>query len=113
MCMIVLLTCHLLKLQCLVGYYNCTNVKPFIISLACIETDIDLFLSFYRDSFPHATVTPKLHMLEDHVVPFLQEFGVGIGCVDRVLGGAGSGVDSQPLQLDTQKGTLPVFGIVL
>ncbi len=36
-------------------------------------------MSFYRDSFPHATVTPKLDMLEDHVVPFLEEFGVGLG----------------------------------
>lgn len=36
-------------------------------------------MSFYRDSFPHATVTPKLHMLEDHIIPFLKEFGVGLG----------------------------------
>ncbi len=36
-------------------------------------------MDFYRDSFPHATVTPKLHMLEDHVVPFLEKWGVGLG----------------------------------
>lgn len=36
-------------------------------------------MSFYRDSFPHATVTPKLHMLEDHVVPFLKRWKVGFG----------------------------------
>ena len=33
----------------------------------------------YRDSFPYATVTPKLHMLEDHVVPFLKKWKVGFG----------------------------------
>ncbi len=47
------------------------DAKPFIVSLAHAGTDIDLFMSYYRESFPHATVTPKLHMLEDHVVPFL------------------------------------------
>ena len=36
-------------------------------------------MDFYRDSFPHATVTPKLHILEDHVVPFLEKWGVGLG----------------------------------
>lgn len=43
------------------------------------EVDIDKFLSLYRDSFPHATITPKLHMLEDHVIPFLTKWGVGLG----------------------------------
>ena len=36
-------------------------------------------MDFYRNSFPHATVTPKLHMLEDHVIPFLETWGVGLG----------------------------------
>ena len=29
--------------------------------------------------FPAATVTPKFHMLEDHVVPFLRHWRVGFG----------------------------------
>lgn len=41
--------------------------------------NIDNFMSLYRDSFPHATVTPKLHMLEDHVVSFLRKWKVGFG----------------------------------
>ena len=41
-------------------------------------------MSCYWESFPHATVTPKLHMLEDHmledhVIPFLMKFKVGLG----------------------------------
>lgn len=36
-------------------------------------------MSLYRDSFPKATVTPKLHMLEDHVVSFLRKWKVGFG----------------------------------
>ena len=34
---------------------------------------------FYRASFPFATVIPKMHMLEEHVVPWLQMWHVGFG----------------------------------
>lgn len=54
---------------------NCFGRTLFIHT----EADIDRFMAFYRDSFPRATITPKLHMLEDHVVPFLSEWGVGLG----------------------------------
>ena len=40
---------------------------------------IDAFLAFYRDAFPQATVLPKMHMLEDHVIPFLKKWKVGLG----------------------------------
>ena len=36
-------------------------------------------MAMYRDTFPAATVTPKFHMLEDHVVPFLRLWRVGFG----------------------------------
>lgn len=35
---------------------------------------VDEFLRFYRESFPHATITPKLHMLEDHVVSWMRRW---------------------------------------
>jgi hypothetical protein len=41
--------------------------------------NIDEFLSYYRSNFPEATITPKLHMLEDHVVPFIRAWRVGLG----------------------------------
>ena len=44
-----------------------------------LETRIDSFLSCYRDAFPHASITPKLHMMEDHLVPFLKKWKVGFG----------------------------------
>ena len=44
-----------------------------------VEKHIDDFMSFYRDSFPHATITPKLHLLEDHVVDFVKQYRVGFG----------------------------------
>ncbi len=36
-------------------------------------------MDFYRHQFPHATVIPKMHMLESHVVEWLREWKVGLG----------------------------------
>ena len=36
-------------------------------------------MGYYRSQFPTATVTPKLHMLEEHVVPWIKRWGVGFG----------------------------------
>ena len=40
-------------------------------------------MAFYRHEFPNATVTPKLHMLEDHMVPWMQRWKVGFGLLDE------------------------------
>lgn len=36
-------------------------------------------MSFYRTTFPHASVTPKMHLLEDHMVVWLRKWKVGFG----------------------------------
>ncbi len=36
-------------------------------------------MSFYREQFPDASVIPKMHMLETHVVDWLNEWRVGLG----------------------------------
>lgn len=36
-------------------------------------------MSYYRKEFPHATVLPKMHMLEEHVLPWLRKWHVGFG----------------------------------
>ena len=36
-------------------------------------------MSFYRTHFPAATVTPNMHMLEEHTVPFLRRWHIGFG----------------------------------
>ena len=41
----------------------------------CIE---DL-LTFYRAKWPDCSITPKLHMLEDHVTEFITKWGRGLG----------------------------------
>ena len=36
-------------------------------------------MKFYRETFPEASITPKLHLLEDHIVDFLGQWRVGFG----------------------------------
>ena len=36
-------------------------------------------MATYREKFSHATITPKLHLLEEHVVPWLERWHVGFG----------------------------------
>ena len=36
-------------------------------------------MDYYRDTFPSASVLPKMHILESHVVPFIRKWGVGLG----------------------------------
>lgn len=36
-------------------------------------------MAFYRSNFPSATVLPKMHILEEHVVPWLRRWKLGSG----------------------------------
>ena len=36
-------------------------------------------MTYYRREFRSATVTPKLHMLEEHVVPWVKRWKMGFG----------------------------------
>ena len=40
-------------------------------------------MAFYRGNFPSASITPKLHLLEDHTVKQLKHFGVGFGMLNE------------------------------
>ena len=40
---------------------------------------IDEFVHYYRSKFSDATFLPKLHMLEDHIVPWVKKWRVGCG----------------------------------
>ncbi len=42
-------------------------------------SNIKLFMAHYRQNFPEATILPKMHLLEDHVVPWLRRWHVGFG----------------------------------
>ena len=43
-------------------------------------------MSFYRQNFPEATVLPKMHMLKEHVIPWLREWHIGF----RMMGEQGA-----------------------
>ena len=47
--------------------------------LTFIAINVEEFMAYYWKEFPQATVTPKLHILEDHMVPWLQRCKVGFG----------------------------------
>ena len=44
-----------------------------------VEKRIEDFLTFYRQQFVGTSITPKLHMIEDHMVDFLRKWRVGCG----------------------------------
>ena len=43
-----------------------------------VECAIKAFLNFYRDHFPGSSVTPKMHFLEDHIIPWIRRWKVGL-----------------------------------
>ena len=43
------------------------------------ESNIEEFLQFFRSTFSSATISPKLHLMEDHIVPFIRQWRVGFG----------------------------------
>ncbi|XP_065667077.1 uncharacterized protein LOC136087630 isoform X2 [Hydra vulgaris] len=50
-----------------------------IIELTQLETYVDDLMQFYHAKWPQGSVPPKLHMMEDHAIPFLQKWGAGFG----------------------------------
>lgn len=48
-------------------------------SLAVTDASIEEFMQFYRQNFPAATVMPKMHFVEEHMIPWLRKYGVGLG----------------------------------
>lgn len=43
------------------------------------EQSIDELMAYYRLTWPKETVTPKLHLLEDHAVEFLRKWNLAFG----------------------------------
>ncbi|XP_065662513.1 uncharacterized protein LOC136085135 isoform X2 [Hydra vulgaris] len=57
--------------------YSGTNMHQFAIDIS--KKNINDLMQFYRLNWPEASVTPKLHMLEHHAIPFMQKWGGGFG----------------------------------
>ena len=56
-----------------------TYLPFFLIS----EAAIDDYLDFFRTHFPDMTVSPKMHILEDHIIPFIKRWHFGLGLFDE------------------------------
>ncbi|XP_070569182.1 uncharacterized protein [Ptychodera flava] len=44
-----------------------------------LEANIDALMAYYRQQFPDAKISPKLHILENHTVPWIRRWGFGCG----------------------------------
>ena len=71
------------------------------------EKDIEAFMSHYRSSFPHATVLPKMHILEDHVIPWLRKWHVGAGLMGE-QGAESLHAHLHKLEMDNKGVTVPL-----
>ena len=47
--------------------------------LLSTDNHIKTFFSHYRTTFPHAAILPKMHISEDHVVPWMKRWKVASG----------------------------------
>lgn len=36
-------------------------------------------MAYFRENWPDSTITPKMHMLEDHAVDFIKKWKAGFG----------------------------------
>ena len=80
------------------GKCHCGTINPHL-DVTFTATNVEEFMAYYREEFPQTTVTPKLHILEDHMVPWLQRHRVGFGLLDE------QGVESIHAKFNTLKGT--------
>ncbi len=47
------------------------------------KTYIRTFLNFYCENFLKASILPKMHVLEDHVIPWMHRWKVGAGMMGK------------------------------
>lgn len=43
------------------------------------DDNIKAYLQFFRTEFPRDSITPKMHIVECHVVPWLRQWHAGLG----------------------------------
>ena len=49
------------------------------------KQDISTFLEYYWAHFPNATILPKMHIMKDHVIPWLQRWHLEVGQMEQQL----------------------------
>lgn len=61
------------------SWVNAPKQLQLNLLLVSTETNIKDFMAMYRKEFPWATVLPKMHVMEDHVIPWCRRFRLGAG----------------------------------
>ena len=56
-------------------YYDSSK----IVDAEALQSVIDDLMEFWRKTWPQESVTPKMHILESHAVPFISRWKVGFG----------------------------------
>ena len=60
--------------------YVCICMYVYIyIFLYLQKNSIQDLMAFFRKNWPNQSITPKLHMLEDHATEFIKKWGYGLG----------------------------------
>lgn len=54
-------------------------IEKYIFDSGSPDRDVRCFMALFRFEFPNATITPKMHILEEHVVPWVKEYKAGLG----------------------------------
>lgn len=67
------------------------------------ENTIAAYLEFFRKNFPQESIPPKMHILEDHVIPFMKKWKVGLGFLGE------QGVESVRTRLNNIKDNIRGF----
>ena len=65
-------------------YVTCHNMfnssEPFNdVDINILEVAINDLLSYFREEWPDESITPKLHILEKHIIPFIKRWHYGMG----------------------------------
>ncbi|XP_078658193.1 uncharacterized protein LOC144903682 [Branchiostoma floridae x Branchiostoma belcheri] len=63
--------------KCHKGYSHTNSMTNEEISN--LDCSIKHFLAKYRELFPTSSVSVKMHLLEEHVIPWIRCWGVGLG----------------------------------
>ena len=66
------------------GIYSTQTIPcMYMYMFTLSESNIEEFLQFFRSTFPSATISPKLHLMEDYIVPFIRRWRVGFGLMEE------------------------------
>ena len=76
-----------------------------VFALSSPDTDVKTFMDAYRTELPDSSVFPKLHYLEDHIVPFTRQWRVGPGILGEH---GGESIHRLFNQLLRQFGSMPL-----